>query len=708
MPQGTSKALRELAQLRGVQLQYRGVDGRRVAAEDEVLRAVLTALGEPLGNAGDVVEALEEAKSRRFLRQLEPVIAHRQGRRSMSTLSLPAGTDCTKVRVTLRFEDGSESQGSLADPAMRLSIDPAPDNGTCRFRFCAVTADTPPGYHSLVVETPAIVLQALVIAAPAVAPRPERSWGDFIPLYALRRATDDWGIGSFHDLAELGDWTRAQGGRFVATLPLLAHFVDASGKYPGPYLPASKLAWNEAYVDVESLVELASQDRWAESARAAIASRPGLGQPGTSQNPERADVAAVLRKKRPILELLARSLFAGSSTRRREFEEFVAARPEIREYARFRAASETLGADWHDWPKTSEADISRLAVDEEAVRYHLYSQWVADRQLADCAERGLYLDMPIGVHPSGFDTWWQPSLFVTGVSGGAPPDPFFSEGQSWGFPPLHPDCIREDGYRYVIACLRHVMAHACVMRVDHVMGLHRLYCVPDGFDARHGAYVRYHADEMRALLVLEASRSNTVVAGEDLGTVPPVVRSDMARDGMLSSFVLQFTSTEFDPFPVPPELSIATLGTHDLPTFRAFWSGYDIENHHRQVRVDSQGKAEEEIARAQWRDSTMQHLNLAAGSGADPAETAPAALRGFLEHLGRSPAQIVLVDLEDLWLEPDQQNRPGTGAEERNFTRRASLTMEEIEVDPGVIDVLGALNVARTGAEETPGEMRSG
>jgi 4-alpha-glucanotransferase len=708
LPRGTSGALRELAQLRGVQLQYRGAGGRRISVDDEVLCAVLAALGEPLFDARDAVEALAAAKTRRSSRPLEPVIAHRHGRRSMSTLLLPADTDCSKVRVTLALEDGSESHVSLADPAMRLSLEPMSDTGTWGFRFCALTADTPPGYHSLVVETPEIVSQSLVISAPAVAPSPDRSWGVFIPLYALRGQTADWGVGSLRDLAELGDWARSRGGGFAATLPLLAHFLDARGNYPGPYLPASKIAWNEAYVDVESLSELASQDKWAESARTAIASVSGLCGQRTSRYPERADVAAVLRKKRPILELLARSLFESDNSRRKELEGFLAARPDIGEYARFRAASEALGRDWRDWSQRAEGETSRLAVDEDSVRYHLYSQWVADRQLAECGERGLYLDMPIGVHPSGFDTWWKPESFVTGVSGGAPPDPFFSEGQCWGFPPLHPESIREDGYRYVIACLRHVMAHASIVRMDHVMGLHRLYCVPDGFDARHGAYVHYRADEMHALVVLEASRSDTVVAGEDLGTVPSVVRSDMERDGMLSSFVMQFASTDVEPFPVPPELSVSTLGTHDLPTFQAFWSGYDIEEHHRQGRIDSECKDEEQFARARWRDSTLEQLNLRAGSGADPAETAPGALRGFLEYLGRSPAKVVLVDLEDLWLEPDQQNRPGTGAEEHNFTRRASLTMEEIEADPGVLDVLDDLSMARSrGSDESPRRVGS-
>ncbi len=690
----TSRSLRDLARLRGIQLRYRGNDGSRVVADDEVLFAVLRALGEPVENGQDVEGALENAREQGSLRVMEPVIAHRQGRRSVATALLPADADCTKVQVTLRLEDGSESQALLSDPSVGLSVSEVPDAGARAYTFCAAEAGTPLGYHTLVVEGPGFEAQSLLISAPRLCPRPARSWGAFIPLYALRREKGDWGVGSFGDLCDLGDWIREQGGDFVATLPVLAHFLDGSGTYSGPYLPASKLAWNEAYVELGSLAELGSNDRWAASARARIASRSD--EVGSLQIPGHSDMEAVLRQKRPILELLARSLFESANARRKEFEKFVARRPELHEYARFRAASETFGRNWQDWPGAAAGVIPDSSAGEDAVRYHLYSQWVAHEQLVECQNRGLYLDMPIGVHPSGFDTWWEPSSFVSGVSGGAPPDRFFSEGQSWGFRPLHPAGIRSNGYRYVISCLRHVMAHATMVRIDHVMGMNRLYWVPDGLDARRGAYVSYRADEMHALLVLEASRSGTVVVGEDLGTVPAAVRSDMARDGVLSSFVMQFASSEADPFPEPPERSIATLGTHDLPTFRAYWSGYDIEEQHRQGRVDAGQEMDEGSARARWRKATLEHLSSGDGSGADPAETALPALRGLLEHLGRSPADVVLVDLEDLWLEPDQQNRPGTGPEEGNFTRRASRTMEEFEVDPGILDVLGALTARRS------------
>ena len=687
------RSLRELARLRGVQLQHRGNDGRRTVVDDEVLSAVLVALGDPCGPGEDATDALELAKEELSRRLLEPVVVHRQGRRRAVTLSLPESVDCSKIQVTLRLEDGTESRAHLSDPVMACSVTHDPQSRTYRYVFHAVPSGVHAGYHALAVVGPGFSARALVVAAPRKCPRPERSWGSFMPLYALRRDAGDLGVGTFRDLEDLGEWTGGQGGDFVGTLPVLAPFVDTSGTFAGPYLPSSKVAWNEAHVDLGSLPELESQDRFATRARAEMVSLGRNG--GTGAGPgRRADVAAVLRLKRPVLELLARSLNEGSNTRRKAYEEFVAGRPELRDYARFRAACESAGPFWQEWSGPLEGGLPVSSVDEDAVRYHLYAQWVAGEQLGASRRSGLYLDMPIGVHPSGFDTWWRPGSFVRGVSGGAPPDLFFSEGQSWGFPPLHPEAIRSDGYGYFVGCLRHVMASASMVRVDHVMGLNRLYWVPDGLEARRGAYVRYHADEMHAVLVLEAWRSGAVVVGEDLGTVPEVVRSDMARDGMLSSFVVQFESTAVDPFPAPDELSLASFGTHDLPTFFAYWTGRDIDDQLAQGRIDDERASAMRKTRDRWRKAVLASVAGAADAG-DDEEAALLALRRLLEYMGHSPACAVLVDLEDLWLEPHQQNRPGTPAQDGNFSRRAARTFEDFSADSSVAGTLAALTAAR-------------
>ena len=210
--------------------------------------------------------------------------------------------------------------------------------------------------------------------------------------------------------------------------------------------------------------------------------------------------------------------------------------------------------------------------------YHLYCQWAAASQLSAAGDAiAMYADLPIGVHPDGFDPFWSPVSFVPGVSGGAPPDSFFESGQDWGFPPLHPDGTRQDGYSHIRSVLARAFRHAAYMRIDHVMGLQRLYAIPQGFDAKHGAYLAYHADELHALVSLEAHRAGSVVVGEDLGTVPDEVRERMAADKMLRSWVFEFESTAKEPFPTPPTDVLASLGTHDLPRFGAFVRGEDID-----------------------------------------------------------------------------------------------------------------------------------
>jgi len=262
------------------------------------------------------------------------------------------------------------------------------------------------------------------------------------------------------------------------------------------------------------------------------------------------------------------------------------------------------------------------------------------------------------VHPDGFDPWWEPDAFATGASIGSPPDTFFADGQRWGLPPLHPERIRRQGYRHLIDVVRRAMAHAGVLRLDHVMGLHRLWLVPDGSPATHGAYVRYHDQELRAIVTLEAHRAGTVVVGEDLGTVPGTVRRAMRRDGMLRSSVWQFEASGSNPTPAPMPDALATLGTHDLAPFAAV---------------------------------VADRPELAESLGPDLLQ----ALRRCLVALAAGEAAIVLVDLADLWLETTAQNRPGQPSGE-NFSLRARRTLAELHDDRAVTALLHAVDTART------------
>jgi 4-alpha-glucanotransferase len=273
---------------------------------------------------------------------------------------------------------------------------------------------------------------------------------------------------------------------------------------------------------------------------------------------------------------------------------------------------------------------------------------------------------------------------------------------------LHPERIREDGYRYVVEGWRHCLRRATAVRIDHIAGLHRLYWVPEGFDASEGVYVRYRGDELHAVLVLEADRAGTVVVGEDLGTVPTTVRRAMARDGILSSWVMQFASDAPTPLPRAPRRAMATLGTHDLPTFDAYWHGADIEDRLVRGTLDAAAARAERARRANWRRAVLEAAagtpaprspDARAGSDLDTASELEG-LRVLLRHLAAGPADLVLVDMEDLWLEPEPQNRPGTGGDAANFRRRWSYTLEQAEKDPHVVGLLGMVDHLRRGGAQ--------
>ncbi|MGH8996921.1 MAG: 4-alpha-glucanotransferase, partial [Acidimicrobiales bacterium] len=412
---------------------------------------------------------------------------------------------------------------------------------------------------------------------------------------------------------------------------------------------------------------------------------------------ERVAYGPLHRLRRSILEALADSLLQ-SGAGRRSLEEFAATRPELLDYARFRAVGERHGRTWRAWGPGAAEGLASAGLADPAVRYHLCGQWLADRQLREAARHApIYGDLPVGVHPDGFDPFHQPEAFAPLARGGAPPDPFFVEGQDWAFPPLHPRGLEAQGYAYVIDTLRVAFANAAALRVDHVMGLHRLFWIPQGFDAPHGAYVRYDAEVLHALVALEAHRVGAVVVGEDLGTVEDHVRATMAREGMLRSWVLEFKTRPDDPLPEPPEQCIASWATHDVPRFAAYYRGASAGEPNVTAALgepDPQGRDE----RAQWRAALAADL-AATGrwNGTDRPDhpTERAALEGCLGHLAASAADLVQVDLADLWGEREQENRPGTGTEAGNWTHRAAVSLEAARTDPDIAALLALVDRGR-------------
>ncbi len=669
--------LETLARLHGVQTAYHDAMGNFVQARPEALLAALAALGAEVEGMADVPGALEARREELAERLIEPVVVAWDGQ---------------APRIELRNGDG---RGSVAchldlESGERRGWNVGLENGVF-----SLPEALPPGYHHLRIETGGRSAEALVISAPRRAYNGDGRplWGVFLPLYALHTSRS-WGAGDLSDLEALAEWTASLGGGVVATLPMLAAFLDEPCE-PSPYAPASRLFWNELYLDPWRLPE--AQD--SQPARRLLESNEVTREIQALRALPQVDYPRLMMLKRRVLEEMAARFFSHPSGRHDAFDRFVREKPDLASYAAFRAVGDRRGDAWQNWPeRLREGHLAPADYDEEDRRYHLWVQWACDEQMQAMAREarrrgpGLYLDLPLGVHGSSYDVWREGDLFATGTSAGAPPDAFFTKGQNWGFPPLHPERLRDSGYGHLIACLQHHLRHAGLLRIDHVMQLHRLFWIPSGMEASDGVYVTYPAEELYAVLSLESHRHQAMIVGENLGTVPPEVGEAIERHDVLGMYVVQY---ELQPgsqgLREPPAKSAASLNTHDMPTFRAFWDGKDIDDLESLGFFDAGQAHEERQRRAAIR---WQMAEQAGGRGDDEA-VYPAVLRERLRHLAASPARMVLVNLEDLWQETRPQNVPGTSTERPNWRRKARLSFEEFSQRPDVVDPLREVDELR-------------
>jgi 4-alpha-glucanotransferase len=693
-----------LAQLWDVMPSYVDVEGRRIRAPRESLLSVLDALGAPVSpdaaSQREVKVALRARQRELWRRTVEPVVLAWDGRLPALRVRLPAGGASAPGGLggRLELEGGGTAtfRAGLEGAAVRERAEV--DGRQYVALEVRLGQRMPLGYHRLAVSVGRRRGEALVIAAPrkaAEGPAQPRVWGAFAPLYAVA-SRHSLGTGDFGDLGELQEWVGGQGGSFVATLPLFATFLDDPFE-PSPYSPVTRRFWNDVFVDVGSLPELETS---AEAGTALAEEAPGLREQAGEALVDYRRVAAA---KRRVLAAAAASLFAGNGRRREELERFAAAHPALDDYAAFRAFGEAVRRPWQEWP--SQARAGRLSPPEvpgDARDYHRYVQFVASGQLASAgasAGAGLMLDLPLGVHRAGYDVWRERGAFLPRSSAGAPPDPMNSKGQDWGNPPLHPEGIRATGYDYVIDSVRRLMAHSRVLRIDHVMGLHRLFVLPPGHAATEGVYIRYRAEENYAILCLESERSGTMVVGEDLGTVPPECRRAMPAHRVYGCHVAQWGIRE-DGLDAPPPDTLASFGTHDMAPFAAWWRGADITERLELGLVTSEHAARDAAQREEERTLLVRAL-VAEGLlvAPEPGVDAEAEVIGaWLGFLARSEARAVLVSLEDLWSETRSQNIPGTVTEHPNWRRRIPYPLEAIRSMPEVVGRLRAVHDLRTGA----------
>jgi 4-alpha-glucanotransferase len=713
---GTTE-LERLAEAFDVQARYHDVEGRVRVASPEALTAVLRELGAELADGADPSGALRARLAARWRTAIEPVVVARNGRLEALRVRVATGADRDAASAEIASEDGTWSAAGA------LALDDAPtvagstvDGETFVEKTVPLTGPLagpwPIGYHRLTLRVAGIRHEATVLSAPAMCvPYPARAWGTFLPVYAIREDDDDRGVGDLRSLRRLLDWTGGLGGGVVATLPLYAAFIGPAGPFdPSPYAPVSTLFWNELYADVASAPEFAM----SREARDVAASDGFETEASALREAELIDHRSAMSLVRRLLEPMARTA-AADPVRRAWLERAAEARPELDAYARFRAEVERSATSWRAWPAARrDGELRAADTDQEAFGYHRYVQALMDDQLGamprdPAAGRGLLLDIPVGVHPDGFDVWADREAFALGASIGAPPDSIFGGGQDWGTPPPHREHARRSGYRSLRARLRRTMDHAAVVRIDHVMGFHRLYWVPNGMPATDGVYVRYPAEELYAVLAIESHATGAAVVGEDLGTVGRDVRETMRDRGVLRTYVLELElwPARKPALPEPQAASLAALNTHDLPTFAGYVDGSDVRDRLRLGLLDASGAGQAVARRAELLRALEHALRerglLEATCGPDgrdrdtdaDGEGEGALLEGALAFLAASDARLALVNLEDLWGERRPQNRPGTGREEPNWRRRAQPSFGAFSVSADVLRILAEVDALR-------------
>jgi len=726
----------------GIAADYWDNFGRRRRTSMAAYRALLTAMGVSWEDPEALGRELARWRLRPFDRLLPPVClifsSSRPGKIRFYPLCPPSGLQSSlEIQAELTAEDGSRL--TWKTEAAPRSQAPCRGSRTLGFRTrleLPLPQRLDMGYYDLTLRVkgrgPAESTAARLIVAPQRTCFPptleadRRLWGLNLPLYALR-SEQNWGIGDFSDLEETISWAADLGAAFMGINPIHAP-APAPEADPSPYSPTSRQFLNFLYANLEAAPE--GQD--SPEARAIFASPDFAALKSRLQAGDLVNYPEVYRLKRHILGLLYRAFLrvhgppeAPRSDRGREFGRFLIEKGDsLTRFGQFCALAEFLEQpDWRRWPVQYRdcrgPAVAAFARDQETeCGLHRYAQWLAARQLAQVCRHAqtqslpftLYQDLALGAAAGGFDTWADPDLFAHGASMGAPPDAFNPKGQNWGLPPFIPERLRESGYRPFINILRASLPPDGMLRLDHVMSLFRLFWIPPGLDAAHGAYVRYPARELLAVLALESVRRRTLIIGEDLGTVAPHNRRDLGRAGVFSYKVFYFERTGENRFRPPEEYpypAVAAVTTHDLPPLAGWWQGRDVA---WKESLHLYPQPEQALADRAAREEDRRRLVEALGERGllpanftpepQPAPACPMEVRdGVLEYLAQSRAALLEVRLEELFCLPEQQNLPGTVAEHPNWRRKMPLSLGEMRRNPAPARLAARLNRYR-GREE--------
>ncbi|WP_264049088.1 malto-oligosyltrehalose synthase [Methylobacterium flocculans] len=682
-----SRDLERLADLLGVAAGYTDAFGQRVDTDLDVRRGMISALGFPVETDADIARSLAEVEAVRS--GLIPPLLPAEARRAITVpIQIPGATGTLSWRLV--DERGLHREGRVAVSGKTFELPPLT-----------------PGYHSLTVSLGEHRAEAWVIAAPQRCWRPRayadegaRDWGLAAQLYGLR-SPHNLGIGSYVDAGRAAHDAGLRGASFLGLSPVHALFATDRTKI-SPYSPSSRLFLETLFIEPGVLPGFAGSK--AEALLASMADRVEA-----LREAKLVDHAGIWGVLSPVL----RELWQKSAAREGAdagFSDFrTVGGADLEAHGTFEALAEHFqvqGAQWlGDWPEDMRRNgtpaVQAFAkAHAEAVTYHIWLQYLADRQLEDASSTalgtgmrlGLYRDLAVGADRGGSEIWSHPERFANGVSIGAPPDLLAPKGQDWGLPAFHPLEMERDGLAAFRALVVANMRHAGAIRIDHAFQLARLFLIPVGRSAKEGAYVAMPFEPMLAVLRLESHRAKCLVIAEDLGTAPEGFSDALMQAGILSYRILAFEREQGARFKPPgayPRDALTAITTHDLPTFMGWWRGVDTDTRQALGLYDS------ERAEAERRERVEERARLTEALASeqllpsyDPPEAAP--LEAAARYLGRAPSMLTAVQYEDVVSELSQANVPGSTEGYPNWRRKLDRTLESIAAPGGPLAKLAA------------------
>jgi 4-alpha-glucanotransferase len=719
-------ALQRAALLWGIQPDYWDIFGKRHVTTPESQKTLLTSLGVPAETREDLDRAIEQRLWDEWSTIGAPtlVVSLETGWIHIQVAESDATGD---LRASFCWEDG---RVETAD----LDLSSLPDAGSAELRgrrfvrkHLLLPPNAPLGYHELRLSSGgSSSISRLILApercwSPGGATDHRRTAGLAVSLYGLR-SSRNWGFGDLTDLHTLIDWAAEEAGvTFIGLNPLHA-LANREPYNTSPYLPICTFYRNPIYLDIERIPDFAA----SPLCRRLLETKAVQGRTAELRASQYVEYGKVWSLKLRCLKAAFRHFLAheykSNTDRALRFRRYVETQGLLLDrYAVYCALDEAMHKKdrnvwlWTDWPREYQdpdsAETQRFARDHwRLVLFYKYSQWLLDEQIAEAqayAQKrglniGLYHDLALATDRFGSDLWAHRPYYVAGARVGAPPDDFSPEGQDWAFPPPNAWRHQQDGYRLYAELIRKAARHGGALRIDHVMRFFRLFWIPDGKGPKDGTYVHDHPDDVLRILALESVRNKFAVVGEDLGTVEPYIREALERYGVLSYRLLYFEKAKDGTFKRPaqyPRHALVSATTHDLPTLEGFWSGADIEARRRAgLTPDEETYRQQLIARGQEKQrllDLLHRLTLLPAWFPRQASQIPE-LAGELHNaivgfLALTPSELMLVNQEDLFKDPEQQNLPGSTEQYPNWRHKMRFSLEELRTNPFARDCAAML-----------------